>query len=125
MDNSYYQLYQLMLAGYDRVMWVPSLEGGGACPLCQRIATEINNHPGGVHLAWFLGFKEKRRQELVDGKLVDKVSEDGVPEIDFEKEVEIYKNAPIYNWAHVGCECSIKVYKSTDASDSFFVTREG
>ena len=109
-DNSYNRLYELMLMGYDNVQWLAAYEGDGACPLCQEIES-MYNEQGGVLLSAFLGFKAviPPGQVNPDGTIIPQLNANGLEEVTYDKQVEIYKNAPIYNHAHVGCRCALLV----------------
>lgn len=119
----------LLQAGYDRVQWVNTEQFGNVpCPLCQQIANEVNGVEGGLSLAAFLG-----REEVVltrddgEGNQIPVPPEEDTRSVDekYPKVIEIYRNAPIYNWAHVGCKCGVRVYKSSEEGDGELVFRNG
>ena len=108
LDQSYASLLELLYAGYDRVQWC--LDSSESCDLCKSIAAKINN--GGMDLAHFLGYKREYEYTTDEkGNQVPKLDEFGEPVVNFVKVVNIYKEAPIYNWSHVGCSCFLIVYK--------------
>ena len=118
-DNSYGKLMSLLEQGYDRVKWVLVHENGNIpCPLCQQIANEINGQ-GGISLAAFLGLQEiKLQRQTEDGETVDvPPEEDNRPVSErYSVAVPIYKDAPIYNWSHISCQCLLQVYRSSDSA---------
>lgn len=118
----------LLEQGYDRVKWVLVHENGNIpCPLCQQIANEINGQ-GGISLAAFLGLQEiKLQRQTEDGETVDvPPEEDNRPVSErYSVAVPIYKDAPIYNWGHVGDRCAILVFKSDGSAGEQLVTAEG
>lgn len=126
-DNSYSKLYDLLMQGYDRVRWVNTEElQGSPCPLCKQIAEQVN-HDGGIDLANFLGFR-KNLKFVVNQETGEKqpdFDENGMQKFDLEPVVEIYKNAPLYNWSHVGCRCLLLVFNSNDTERNILVTRAG
>lgn len=111
-DESYATLLRLMYEGYTTVKWNLSLNDE-SCDLCKEIASICAQ---GIDLAHFLGFRRKIHR--------DKLDENGKPEVEFESVVSIYKDAPIYNWSHVGCDCFLTVFKD-DTGESTLVTRDG
>lgn len=116
-----------MAAGYDRVEWVNAEQFGNVpCPLCQQIANEINSN-GGISLAAFLGREEVQlTRDDGEGNQVPVPPSEDTRTVDekYPQVIEIYRNAPIYNWAHVGCKCGIKVSKSS-SGDVELVFRNG
>ena len=98
-DTSYAELLRLMYEGYTTVKWNLAM-GEEACALCKEIAARI---PNGVSLPHFLGYEVVRNDSVLD--------ENGKPTIEYQKKVTIYKDAPIYNWSHVGCKCYLTVFK--------------
>lgn len=124
-DQSYAKLMQLLLAGYDRVSWVNTESNGSPCPLCAEIENQVNMN-GSIDLANFLGFKKTYIYKLDEnGNQVPELDEEGNPKFNLEKVVEIYKDAPLYNFSHVGCKCYVKVFKSNGEDSPIFVTRNG
>ena len=122
-DNSYAKLLELLYAGYDRVQWC--LDSQESCDLCKKIAQTINSS-GGMDLAHFLGYrKEYVYTTSESGDLVPELNEVGEPKFNLIKEVEIYRDAPIYNWSHVGCSCFLLIFKGKEPTDSVIVTKEG
>lgn len=125
-DNSYAKLYDLLRNGYDKVRWVNAEDLGSPCPLCAHIEEQVNQD-GGLDLANFLGFR-KNLKFVVNQETGEKQPDfdaNGLQKFELEPIVEIYKNAPIYNWSHVGCKCHLLVFKSTDSEDMILVTRAG
>lgn len=108
-DNSYAELLRLMYEGYTTVKWNLEMQDE-ACELCKAIAAKIGN---GVSLPNFLGYRVIRNESKLD--------ENGKPTLEYEKVVDIYKDAPIYNWSHVGCKCYLTVFKD-DTGDMKIVS---
>lgn len=119
---------ELLQSGYDRVKWVLVHEGGNIpCPLCQQIANEINSQ-GGISLAAFLGLQEiKLTRQTEDGGTVEVPPEEDTRPFEerYSVAVPIYKEAPIYNWSHCGCMCSLLIFKSNTDGGEVIVTAEG
>lgn len=119
---------ELLQSGYDRVKWVLVHEGGNIpCPLCQQIANEINSQ-GGISLAAFLGLQEiKLTRQTEDGGTVEVPPEEDTRPFEerYSVAVPIYKEAPIYNWGHVGDKCALLIFKSDGSAAEQLVTAEG
>lgn len=123
-DNSYASLQRLLYSGYDRVKW--NLATSESCPICQKIAELVNGNGEGLSLARFLGMSAKPKVTTDEqGNTVPVLNEYGEQEYDYTQEVDIYRDAPIYNMSHVGCLCFLTVYKSGNPSDSVLVTHNG
>lgn len=122
-DNSYATLLQLLYSGYDRVQWC--LDSAESCDICKSLAEKINS-AGGIDLAHFLGYRKEYMYTTDEtGNTVPELDENGEPKFNLTQVVSIYRDAPIYNWSHVGCSCFLLVFKSKDPGDSQVVTREG
>ena len=111
MDNSFFHLEQLLYKGYTTVKW--NLATSDSCKICKWLSEKFKN---GVDLANFLGFKRHPRFQK---------DENGHQVCDFEKSVDIYRDAPIYNWAHVGCKCSVTVFDEKYGQPSELVSNKG
>lgn len=120
LDNSYLKLYKLMLLGYDTVQWLTAYEGSTEpCPMCTELERLYNGN-GGIFLPAFLGFKVVRHMQLNENnETVPVYNENGLEDVDFVKEVEIYKNAPIYNHSHVGCRCAVLVTRQAPLGPNY------
>lgn len=118
-DNSYNRLYELMLMGYDTVQWLAAYESPDACALCQEIEN-MYNQQGGVSLPAFLGFSVVRHTKAnPDGSVSPEINANGLEVVDYVKQVEIYRNAPIYNHAHVGCRCALLVTRKAPVPQEY------
>lgn len=123
-DDSWQRLNELLDAGYDKVIWINCEDWGSPCPRCAQIAKMVNG-PGGVDLANFLGFRKVYLYTYdAQGNEIPKVDAEGKHMFEKVSVQEVYKNAPIYNWAHVGCKCFLEVIRTSDG-ESEFVSREG
>ena len=111
-DNSYAKLLRLMYEGYTTVKWNLALDDT-SCEKCKQLASILQK---GIDLAHFLGFQRIIRN--------DKLDENNKPEIEYKSIVPIYRDAPIYNWAHVGCKCVLTVFND-ETGDVELVTRKG
>lgn len=118
-DYSMSTLLSLLEEGYDTVQWC--LDSQEACERCKYIEDRVNR-AGGTDLAHFLGYKKQFINNL-DGTPV--LDENQNPKFDLIKEVEVYRDAPIYNYSHVGCNCYLLVYKAKNPTDTRIVTKEG
>lgn len=120
MDNSYASLKRLLDLGYTTVKW--KLATTESCPICKRIAEEIGD---GIDLAHFLGLRKKYEFTTDEqGNVVPVLDENNQPKYGLEQVVEIYRDAPIYNWAHVGCQCGLVVFKDS-TGESEYVSHNG
>ena len=83
--------------------------------------------------------EEEERDQQIQTELQEEkalaADENRLPDVripdGYEVGVPIYKEAPIYNWSHVGCKCCVNVYKSSDILENgnednlVIVTTEG
>ena len=95
-----------MYEGYTTVKWNLALNEteGSPCEFCKKTYAEMAKFKNGIPLHSFLGFRRIIHKDILD--------EQGKPTIEFVSEVPVYKDAPIYNWTHVGCKCYLTVFKN-------------
>lgn len=121
LDQSFAHLQELLYKGYTTVKW--NLSTSESCEICKWLSEKFKN---GVDLANFLGFKRHPKfQKDENGNDVPVLDENGHQVCDFEKMVDIYREAPIYNWAHVGCNCSVTVFDNKYGQPSELVSNKG
>lgn len=121
-DNSFAELKRLLDAGYDKFRFVRDAQE--TCPVCDELAARINS-TGGRDLAHLLGYK-KIYQNTYDEQgnevpLIDAATNQQA--FTLSKVVDVYRDAPIYNLSHVGCNCYLLVFKSNDPNQAEIVTK--
>lgn len=116
-DDTYFTLLDLLFKGYTTVVW--NVAQSDSCDICKEWAEKFKN---GIDLAKFLGLKRKRiYQQDENGNVVPVIDpETGHQKCEFEEApgVKIYKDALMYNWAHVGCRCSVTVFDDENGLES-------
>jgi hypothetical protein len=120
MDNSYIHLKQLLDQGYTTVKW--NVATSESCPICKKLSELFKN---GVDLARFLGYERVLIWKTSEnGDTVPDLDENGNQRFELKQVKDIYRDAPMYNWAHVGCNCTVTVFNDK-TGQSEVVTHQG
>ena len=129
-DNSFDVLFNLMQQGYDIVTWVIDQVDGKTCPKCIEISElfmsseEKPGKPAGFFtLPEFLGYKQ---EPILDEKGDPIKDENGMIKYNYIQVGSPYEhNAPIYDWSHPRCRCTLFVGKSNNPNDYKIISADG
>lgn len=129
-DRSFSVLFNLMQEGYDLVTWAVDQVDGKTCPKCLAIADmfmsaeEKPGKPAGFFtLPEFLGYKA---EPILDEKGVPMKDESGAVQYNYVQTTSPYEhNAPIYDWSHPRCRCTLLVCKSNNPNDCKMISADG
>jgi curved DNA-binding protein CbpA len=137
-DKSNKPLKELLYKGYDIIGWVA--KGGtdnkgkklSPCQRCMEIQKTLDSASfqeagipdGFIPLAGFLGMK-RIPVKHPDG--TPKKDDSGNPVYTYVQAVPHKTSHPatLFNWAHIGCNCHLKVSKRKDPNDIKTVSKDG